>query len=136
MSGEPWHGTVNGYTNRKCRCDACQDAWRAYIAEKRAARVARLAADPDCVEHGLASTYANWGCRCRPCTDAWSDQSMHRERRRKAGKARETGRPVVNGVRDLRIRRLAAQGVPLGRIADRYGVTYERVRQIVGPRRS
>lgn len=38
---EPWHGTGNGYTKRKCRCVECRE-WcreykRAYRARKRAA---------------------------------------------------------------------------------------------------
>lgn len=28
--GDPRHGTSNGYTNLKCRCDACRAAWAAY----------------------------------------------------------------------------------------------------------
>src|SRR6266508_1155191 len=27
---EPWHGTWNGYVNKKCRCADCVDAQRAY----------------------------------------------------------------------------------------------------------
>lgn len=30
MTPQPWHGTVNGYGNRKCRCDDCRKAWREY----------------------------------------------------------------------------------------------------------
>ena len=34
---EPWHGTVNGYTNRKCRCELCKRAWADYHASRRKA---------------------------------------------------------------------------------------------------
>ena len=41
-------GNINGYTNRKCRCAACADAWAAYMVaymarkpEQREARRAR-----------------------------------------------------------------------------------------------
>lgn len=27
---QPWHGTVSGYTNRKCRCRECRLTWRSY----------------------------------------------------------------------------------------------------------
>ncbi len=30
-----WHGTVGGYSNQCCRCDACRSANRAYINEWR-----------------------------------------------------------------------------------------------------
>lgn len=28
------HGTVNMYTNNKCRCDLCKEAWRKYFVPK------------------------------------------------------------------------------------------------------
>jgi hypothetical protein len=31
----PHHGTVNGYTNHKCRCQPCRDAFAEYMAEYR-----------------------------------------------------------------------------------------------------
>lgn len=37
---EHWHGTVNGYTNRKCRCKPCKAAFAEYMAEYRAKRFA------------------------------------------------------------------------------------------------
>jgi hypothetical protein len=33
---ETWHGTVNGYMNRKCRCDACRLAQNAYQRDRYA----------------------------------------------------------------------------------------------------
>jgi hypothetical protein len=37
----PWHGTENGYGNRKCRCDRCTDAHRVYYQGVRDRRRAR-----------------------------------------------------------------------------------------------
>lgn len=31
-----WHGTTAGYTNHKCRCEACRAAWRNYRRSYRA----------------------------------------------------------------------------------------------------
>jgi hypothetical protein len=36
---EPWHGTRGGYTNHKCRCEACSACNTAYSVA--------LQADPD-----------------------------------------------------------------------------------------
>lgn len=43
---EKWHGTAGGYTNHKCRCDACTAAWRDYHRTRGYMRTyrARLAA--------------------------------------------------------------------------------------------
>lgn len=35
---EHWHGTINGYTNHKCRCGACRAAFATYQSEYRAKR--------------------------------------------------------------------------------------------------
>jgi hypothetical protein len=35
---EDWHGTINGYTNLKCRCDDCRAAMSAYMREYRQGR--------------------------------------------------------------------------------------------------
>jgi hypothetical protein len=32
------HGTINGYTNHKCKCAHCRGAWAKYLREYRAAR--------------------------------------------------------------------------------------------------
>jgi len=40
---EAWHGTLNGYTNRKCRCDECRGARAAYGAVARAASREKIA---------------------------------------------------------------------------------------------
>lgn len=62
------HGTINGYSNHKCRCDDCRAAWRGYTRELRRRKVGQPI--PDSVGHGKVSTYTNWMCRCEPCTKA------------------------------------------------------------------
>lgn len=32
---DTYHGTLNGYTNHKCRCDECKNAIRQYYSEYR-----------------------------------------------------------------------------------------------------
>lgn len=36
------HGTVNGYTNHKCRCDECRSAWATYVRTYRDSNRERL----------------------------------------------------------------------------------------------
>ena len=78
----PRHGTPAEYTNHKCRCDECRDAWRVYMKRIRDERKASLETGvsrpargrgrppKDAPQHGLASTYRNWKCRCPACTEA------------------------------------------------------------------
>ena len=28
----PWCGTAGGYSNHKCKCDACREAWRLHCS--------------------------------------------------------------------------------------------------------
>lgn len=71
---DPRHGTMNGYVNRRCRCDRCRDANAAYQRQRRAVR---YSAEP--TVHGLSSTYTNWGCRCRSCCAAHTEvKRQHR----------------------------------------------------------
>lgn len=62
---ENWHGTTNGYGNRKCRCEECRTAWNKYHREHRGK--ARAGEIPSHIKHGTRSTYGNWGCRCDLC---------------------------------------------------------------------
>jgi len=71
LPDDPRHGTVNGYTNVKCRCDRCRKAWRAVVNQYKKDRIQRLMHNPKLAEHGKYTTYANWGCRCEPCKTAW-----------------------------------------------------------------
>lgn len=60
------HGKYSTYQNHSCRCDECKAAWREYIRDVRARRIAR--GIPESVVHN-ANTYNNWGCRCQVCRD-------------------------------------------------------------------
>lgn len=71
----PHHGTVNGYSNYRCRCWECSDAWADECYERRQRRRAkrrnvngRLVAVG--AEHGKYSTALNYGCRCVHCLEA------------------------------------------------------------------
>lgn len=61
LANDPVHGTVNGYSNLRCRCAKCREAWRmrhyAY----------RLRGPGPNVRHGTQSTYKNFKCRCYEC---------------------------------------------------------------------
>ncbi len=67
------HGVRTTYVGG-CRCDECRAANRTELRRHRAARHARLAADPTAAPHGLSSTYDHWGCRCQPCTGAHAER--------------------------------------------------------------
>lgn len=81
------HG-ASRYSNYKCRCQECREAWSSYIQKRREQRVAYVRANglPDSVAHG-ASAYGNWGCRCVVCTKAHSAKRVAdaRARRRRGG---------------------------------------------------
>lgn len=62
---EPWHGTLGGYRNHKCRCVPCTEANRLYQADHRL----RLALRPVPV-HGTENAYSNYLCRCTLCRAA------------------------------------------------------------------
>lgn len=64
------HGTVNGYNNYRCSCDACRRAKADAQRAGNAGRKQRLPEMFDQLQHGLKSTYVNWGCRCEPCSEA------------------------------------------------------------------
>lgn len=50
------HGTITGYTNYRCRCSLCREAWRSYAATSPSHRV-----------HNRArSIAATWVRRNRP----------------------------------------------------------------------
>lgn len=73
---DPRHGTLNGYNNHYCRCDACRTAavaWnRAYRHRTGRARPRDVyLADLRSYEpsHGTTTMYAR-GCRCDACREA------------------------------------------------------------------
>lgn len=54
------HGTADGYTNHRCRCDRCYEA--------RKEQLLALTKKPD-APHGTDSLYTA-GCRCDLCREA------------------------------------------------------------------
>jgi hypothetical protein len=79
----PWCGTVNGYSNHKCRCNACREAWADYFIRVRDERAARgsLRADGTEPPHGDDNTYGNYRCRCTPCRTAHAAATKARRAR-------------------------------------------------------
>ena len=80
---DPRHGTVNGYSNHRCRCDACRQAntahSRAYMQRVRAERRI-LGTHPSSIAY-------NSGCRCDSCREhhnARSRESKARKREKAA----------------------------------------------------
>lgn len=70
---KPWqasfeHGTSGGYSNYKCRCEKCTDAWNTYCAQSKVTRRKSFVAD-ESTEHGLERTYQA-GCACSECKSA------------------------------------------------------------------
>jgi DNA-directed RNA polymerase subunit N (RpoN/RPB10) len=61
------HGTLSGYTNWDCRCQACTRANAK--AQKRYRE--RLAAEPTPEHvHGTINGFDNYKCRCESCRNA------------------------------------------------------------------
>ena len=58
---EPWHGTLGGYSNHKCRCVPCTTANTVYQQDWRDRH---WGMEPPI--HGR-SGYMNYGCRCDVC---------------------------------------------------------------------
>jgi hypothetical protein len=82
--GDSRHGTDNGYSHLKCRCEQCTAARAAYKTNVlKPKRVAKGIPDGD-PRHGTEYGYCDYGCRCRSCTDAWAKAAASRRRRRRA----------------------------------------------------
>lgn len=78
------HGTSNGYSNYKCRCAQCREAWRVYVQEVLKPSRFIKQFDPDDERHGSLNLYNNYGCRCASCTRAKRDNDRDRQLRRTA----------------------------------------------------
>jgi hypothetical protein len=73
---EKWHGTLDGYTNHRCRCEGCR---KANAAWQKGARLRRTKAKlPSNRKHGVYATYLNYGCRCKACKKANADYGNSR----------------------------------------------------------
>jgi hypothetical protein len=78
------HGTVNGYGNLGCRCEACRTAHAAKHREYMAKAIAegRIAKD---TPHGTTYKY-DAGCRCAQCRAAKAAVSRRSKARRRAAR--------------------------------------------------
>lgn len=66
------HGTYNGYSNYRCRCQPCRDAGAEYARKRKATLRAKAAADPSVLPHGTVRGYIDWDCRCAKCRGAYA----------------------------------------------------------------
>lgn len=87
---DPRHGTANGYSNRRCRCDECRAAWAAHY-KAWTHRTARATPREDYFErrrqqlvHGTEAG-SKRGCKCGPCRLA---ATVARWERRQVGEVR------------------------------------------------
>jgi len=62
---EKWHGTPGGYSNHRCRCDACRTAWNLQSSTYRRRRRANYVYRED-DPHGTEAGYQR-GCTCIEC---------------------------------------------------------------------
>jgi hypothetical protein len=84
---DPRHGTVNGYGNLGCRCDACRTAHREHsvMYMRRMRQSGHLLAKPS-VQHGTNYCY-NVGCRCDKCRAAKAETSRRSKARKRSGRS-------------------------------------------------
>ena len=83
VNPDQWaHGTVNTYSNRRCRCEPCRDAWRVASQARRARRALCAQTSPHLVPHGQ-SGYTNHHCRCGTCTAAEAAAAKRRQANRR-----------------------------------------------------
>lgn len=84
----PAHGTVNGYGNRGCRCDACREAHRkSHSAYMKRVRETGELANGD-VQHGTSYRY-DVGCRCDACREAHNAKSRATKQRLRERRAKQ-----------------------------------------------
>lgn len=82
---DPRHGTAGGYTNHRCRCQACRAANAKEHQEASRRRSERPI--PDHV-HGSMNGYRNYRCGCEKCLEAKRIVSREQYRRRYSAGAR------------------------------------------------
>ncbi|MDT5076462.1 MAG: hypothetical protein QOJ80_1099 [Mycobacterium sp.] len=79
--GDPRHGSDNGYSNLRCRCQHCRQAWARTYQKRRE----RKRNEPTPVgAHGTVSGYSYWGCRCAKCTEIHSEHHRQLRYRRRS----------------------------------------------------
>ena len=78
------HGTATGYNYHGCRCDECRKAaTKATRASRLRGRKARDTQMP-AAAHGTVGGYTNWQCRCDACLAVGRQDSIERNRIRRA----------------------------------------------------
>jgi hypothetical protein len=79
--GDPRHGSDNGYSNLRCRCQQCRQAWARTYQKRRQ----RKRSEPTPVDaHGTVSGYSYWGCRCAKCTEIHTEHHRRLRYRRRS----------------------------------------------------
>ena len=77
---DPRHGTVNGYGNLRCRCEACREANSNHHREYMLRVVASGELATPGALHGTSYRY-DVGCRCPECRAAHNAKSRDTKRR-------------------------------------------------------
>lgn len=99
---DPRHGTLNGYSNHRCRCEACKETWRDYCLQKRKRRFDLGAKYPQMIPHGTTGGYGNWRCRCEECTAAWNKDGRERVARKRMEEAERDPIHLINALAKIR----------------------------------
>lgn len=80
------HGTRNGYTENKCRCDECKkwntDRCKDYRERKKQGILLQRPKGSG-PEHGTSSAYSHHGCRCSICVEAHNARNRAEYQRNK-----------------------------------------------------
>lgn len=103
--GEIVHGTLGAYTNKKCRCEECRDAARAYQKKRAERRKLGLPGAEDRTEdwrivHGSRSR-VEAGCECDVCLPARETYAeLDAEAGRQKLARKEARREAAHGTRN------------------------------------
>lgn len=65
---EFWHGSLGGYTNHKCRCEACKEAYSKSASNYHRKTYGKREVPER--SHGTRSGYQYYSCRCVLCVEA------------------------------------------------------------------
>ena len=129
---EPWHGTLNGYNHKKCRCKDCKYARRVYLNGRRKQnRTMNISGNEHW--HGTAKGYTYYQCRCADCRAAlllW--RKSHREKIQEKNNGDEPWHGTMYGYEYARCRcescRFARKIYGASNI---YGISQDRVKQLL-----
>lgn len=102
------HGTRNGYTEHKCRCEDCR-RWNSERCEdyRRRKEQGIMLQRPkgSGPEHGTPSAYSHHGCRCEVCVEAHNTRNRAEYERNKGShrKKQERFRKSEKGLMHYRL---------------------------------